>query len=139
MLKKILLIAGIFLACSGGPEPKDTVFAFIEAVMVSDSLGVIDALDVDAYVESRMTEMTLEDSAATLELERKKTINSLLNDGPTRLRWMTQQIIVNEAKVYDDTAEVEVSFIDKTTRHMIYTKMQLVRQADGSWKITYFR
>jgi hypothetical protein len=139
MLKRISLFVGLFLACSGGPNPKDTVFDFIEAVMVSDSTAVVDLLDVDAYVKSRMAEMSPEDSAAALESEREKTINSLLNDGPTRLKWMTQQIVVNEAKVYDDTAEVEVSFIDKTTRHMIYTKMQLVKQADGSWKITYFK
>jgi len=139
MRKFTVIFAMILAACSGKPGPKDVVFNFIEAVMVSDSLGVVNNLDVDAYLKSRMTEMSPEDSAKALAENREKTIQSLLGEGPIRLRWMDQQIVVNESIQTDSTAEVEVSFIDRTTRHQLYTKMQLRKVPDASWKIVYFR
>lgn len=139
MRRSIIALTMIVFACSGKPNPKDTVFDFIEGVKTSDSLKVVNNLDVDAYVKSRMIEMSPEDSAKALEENRVKTIQSLLDDGPTRLRWLDQQIVVNEATVKDSIAEVEVSFINKTTLHQLYTKMQLKLQPDGTWKITYFR
>ncbi|MEE9554901.1 MAG: hypothetical protein V3W18_11440 [candidate division Zixibacteria bacterium] len=138
-MRKLMIFCVVFLACSSRPDPKDTVFAFIEAVMVSDSLGVIKNLDIDTYVTARMAEMSPEDSAIVLAESRDKTIRSLLGEGPTRLRWMNQQILVNESFESDSTAEVEVSFIDRTIDHMVYTKMQLKLQPDNSWKIVYFQ
>ena len=106
--------------------------------MTSDSLGVVNNLDIDAYVVALMAEMSPDDSAAVLAANREKTIQSLLGKGPVRLKWMSRQILVNESVESDSTAEVEVSFIDRTTRHMVYTKMQLKLQPDNSWKIVYF-
>lgn len=139
IMRKLIIPIVLLLACTGGPNPKDTVFEFIGAVMTSDSLGVMKTLDVDAYVKMRMAEMTPEDSADVLEENRAKTIQSLLGDGIIRAHWQGQQILVNESTVKDSTAEVEVSFIDRTTRHMVYTKMQLRLQPDNTWKIIYFR
>ncbi len=137
-MRKLIILSAVFLACSGRPDPKDTVFLFIEAVMTSDSLGVVNNLDIDAYVVALMAEMSPDDSAAVLAANREKTIQSLLGKGPVRLKWMSRQILVNESVESDSTAEVEVSFIDRTTRHMVYTKMQLKLQPDNSWKIVYF-
>lgn len=133
-----MILCAVFLACSGRPDPKDTVFAFIEAVMTSDSLGVVNNLDIDTYVTARMAEMSPEDSVTVLAENREKTIQSLLSEGPIRLRWMSQQILVNESFESDSSAEVEVSFIDRAIGHMVYTKMQLKLQPDNSWKIVYF-
>ena len=139
MRKLILILAIAAVACSGKPDPKNTVFDFLEAVMVSDSLGIVNTLDVDAYVLSHLMEMSPEDSALAIPEQRQKTIQSLLGDGDTRSRWLRQQILVNEALVTDTLAEVEVSFIDKTSGHMVYTKMQLKWQPDDTWKIVFFR
>jgi len=137
-MRKLMVFSVLFFACSGRPDPKDTVFAFIEAVMTSDSLGLVKCLDVDAYVKARMAEMTPEDSAIVLDENRTKTIQSLLGDGIIRTHWQNQQILVNQSFEADGTAEVEVSFIDATTRHMVYTMMQLRLQPDNTWKIVYY-
>lgn len=140
MRKLLILLSVAVLACSSKPDPKDVVFDFIDAVLTSDSLRVVKHLDVDAYLKNLMTEMTPEDSAATLEMNRDKTIKSLLDDGQVRSRWLRQQIVVNEAFVADTTAEVEVSFIDKSSGHMVYSRMQLSWRPDESaWKIVFFR
>lgn len=127
------------MACSGQPGPKDVVFDFIDAVLTSDSLGVINNLDVDEYVKLLLMEMSPEDSALAISERREKTIQSLLGDGDTRSRWLRQQIVVNELFPGDTLAEVEVSFIDQASGHMVYTRMQLKRQPDDSWKIIFFR
>jgi len=139
-MKKLALISILIMAsCSGKPGPKDVVFDFIDGVLTSDSLKVVSNLDLDTYIKARMTEMSAEDSAKALSENRTKTIQSLLGEGPIRLRWLDQQIVVNEAFETDTTAEVEVSFVDRTTRHQLYTKMQLRKEPDGFWKIVYFR
>jgi hypothetical protein len=41
--------------------------------------------------------------------------------------------------IKDDFAEVEVSFIDRSTNVLTFTKIQLRKQPDGSWRIVYFK
>jgi hypothetical protein len=138
-MKKTIFIALLLASCSGGPNPKDTVFEFIDAVKNSDSLRVVQILDVDAYIKARMPEMSAADSAKVLEDYRAKTIQSLLGEGEVRARWIHDLIVVNTETRYDSTAEVEVSFVDRDAGRQLYTKMQLHRQPDRTWRITYFR
>jgi hypothetical protein len=139
-MKRTTIILGlILLTCSNKPGPKDIVFDFIDAVKSSDSLRVERDLDINRYIKSIMSEMSSEDSAKVLSDYRIKTILSLLGDGDVRRRWMRDLIVVNKEEKQDTLAEVEVSFIDQSAGHQLYTKMQLYRLPDGSWRISYFR
>jgi hypothetical protein len=139
-MKKLVIITVLILtACSSGPSPKDTVFEFIDAVKASDSLRVAKLLDMDVYIKARMQAMSSEDSAKVLSDYRVKTIQSLLGDGDVRRRFLQELIVVNTETRQDSVAEVEVSFINKDTQVQLYTKMQLCRQPDRAWRITYFR
>ena len=139
MKKLLILVIPLLLACSSQPGPKDVVFEFIDGVLTSDSLIVVKNLDIDAYIKSLMMEMSPADSTAILSEKRVSTIQSLLGDGETRRRWLRSQIIVNTETKSDSVAEVEVSFIDRSINHQLYTKMQLKRQVDKSWKIVFFK
>jgi hypothetical protein len=139
-MKKVIIITCLILAaCSRGPSPKDTVFEFIDAVKSSDSLRVAKLLDMDAYIKSRMSAMSSEDSAKVLNDYRVKTIQSLLGDGLVRGRFMHDLIVVNKEVLQDSLAEVEVSFVDQQAGQQLYTKMQLRHQPDRTWRIIYFR
>jgi len=141
-MKRIVILSLLALvACSSTPGPKDVVFKFIKAVKTSDSLAVTQILDVDAYIKMRMAEMSPEDSAQVLAEERVKVIQSLVGDGDTRRYWNKPEmrILVNRARVTDDDADVDVSYMDKQTGHLIYTQVLLKRQPDGTWRITYFK
>ena len=127
------------IACSQGPHPKDTVFNFIDAVLKSDSLKVLESLDLATYASLHVDESVHGDSTAFVQDYASETLQSLLGDGRIRRRWLRSQIIVNKETIDDGTAEVEVSFIDRASSHMIYTRMQLEKQPDRSWLITYFR
>ena len=126
-------------SCSSQPDPKEVVFKFINAVYESDSLKVSQILDLDSYIQNRMAEMSPEDSVSVLKEHRTKTMESLLGDGETRTRWMDRQIIVNRTNVRGDIAEVDVSFIDKASGHMLYTRIQLQKQPDKSWRVIWFQ
>jgi len=139
-MRKLLFVLALgLMVCSGKPGPKDVVFEFIRAVYDSDSLKITQILDVDAYTRMHMVEMSPEDSALVLEEYRVKTIQSLLGDGEKRAFWIKSQILVNQEHVKDDFAEVDVSFIDRVTGVLLYTKIQLEKQPDGYWKIVYFK
>jgi len=139
-MRRLLLILGLGLVfCSGKPGPKDVVFDFIRAVYDSDSTKIVGILDVDAYNRMHMVEMSPEDSALVLEEYRVKTIQSLLGDGEKRAYWIKSQILVNQEHINDDFAEVDVSFIDRVTNVLLYTKIQLRKQSDDSWRIVYFK
>jgi hypothetical protein len=139
-MRKITFIGlMVLLTCAGRPGPKDVVFEFIDAVKTSDSLRVVQLLDLDAYVKNLMPVMSPEDSAKALTQYGDRTIQSLLGDGDTRRRWMRMLIVVNKETISNHSAEVEVSFIDQQAGHQLYTLMQLRRQPDGTWKVTYFR
>ncbi|UCE65416.1 MAG: hypothetical protein JSU85_11160 [Candidatus Zixiibacteriota bacterium] len=139
-MRKLLFVFALgLIVCSGKPGPKDVVFEFIRAVYDSDSTKIVNILDVDAYNRMHMVVMSPEDSAAVLEEYRVKTIQSLLGDGEKRAFWTKSQILVNKEHVKGDFAEVDVSFIDRVTGVLLYTKIQLEKQPDGSWKIVYFK
>jgi hypothetical protein len=135
----IIVFILITAACSSGPTPKKTVFEFIDAVKNDDSLKIVQLLDIDAYVKSRMPVMSPEDSARVLEEYRAKTIQSLLDNGDIRRRFLHDLIVVNIESRQGDVAEVEVSFVNRETRTQLYTKIELHRQPDGAWRITYFK
>ena len=141
MRKLLTLTLLAIVACSSQPGPKDVVFKFIKAVRTSDSLTVVQLLDVDAYIKMRMAEMSPEDSAQVLIEERAKTIQSLIGDGETRRYWNKPEmrILVNKARVYENDADVDMSFMDKQTGSLIYSKVLLKKQPDKSWRITYFK
>ncbi len=126
------------MACGGKPGPKEVVFDFIDGVLLSDSLKITNDLDVISFTKYLMTKMTPEDSTKVLAEKPVEIIQSLLGDGETRARWKRLQIIVNKETIEKDTAQVEVSFIDKTIGHQLYSKMLLAKQLDGSWRIFYF-
>jgi hypothetical protein len=140
-MKNIGLILLVLLcACSSTPEPKDVVFDFIKAVKTSDSLAVTQLLDIDEYIKIRMTEMSPEDSVAVIEQERIGVIDRLLREGKTREYWNEEglKFVVNRARIYGDSAYVDVSYMEKTGR-LIYTNMILKRYPDKNWKIIYFK
>ncbi len=139
MRKIIIVLILIAAACSSGPTPKKTVFEFIDAVKSDDSLKIVQLLDIDAFIKSRMPEMSPEDSAKALEEYRVKTIQSLLDNGDIRHRFLHDLIVVNIESRQGDVAEVEVSFVNRETKTQLYTKIQLHRQPDGTWRITYFK
>jgi hypothetical protein len=139
MRKRTIIAALLMTACSSKPGPKDVVFDFIDAVKSNDSLRVMQLLDIDSYIKMQMAEISPDDSARVLADYRERTIQSLLGEGVVRSRWMRDLIVVNKEEKRDSLAEVEVSFLDQAAGHQLYTKMQLQRQPDKSWRIIYFR
>jgi hypothetical protein len=139
MKNATIILSLLILGCSSGPAPKDTVFDFIDAVKSSDSLRVVRDLDIDRYIVNMMSEMSPEDSTKVLADYRGKTLQTLLGDGDVRSRWLQDLIVVNEEHKKDTLADVEVSFVDRNAGTQLYTKMQLYKTPNETWRIYYFK
>ena len=72
-----------------------------------------------------MPAMSPADTIAALEAYRTKTIESLLQDGEVRHRWLPTRLWSTRRSMKGDTANVEVSFIDQQSGYMLYTQIQL--------------
>jgi len=139
-MKNLIIISLlVVMGCSTKPAPKDVVFDFIAAVRNSDTTRVVQILDIDTYVKGRMGAMSPADSATILAAYRDSTMQALLGEGEVRDRWTKWQIVVNKEIKQDTLAEVEVSFIDRMRGFQLYTKIQLEKQGDGTWRIIRFR
>ncbi len=67
-----------------------------------------------------------------------RLVTSLTGDGKLRDRWLKTQIVIGDTEEFGDSATVEVSFIDRTTRVQFYNKMALVFNGN-TWMIVSFK
>ncbi|MBD3169405.1 MAG: hypothetical protein GF307_07970 [candidate division Zixibacteria bacterium] len=133
----IILIALIMLLGCGGSNPRDTVKSFVTHVVENDSTGIDSLVDWNSMITGRLQDMSPEDSSEAIVYHRGNFIESLLDSGSRRRNYLNSQIVIGKAEADDSVANVEVSFIDRTTGVQNYTKM-LLKLHDDQWKITYF-
>jgi len=136
------LIVCSFLAvilgdCSPGPSPREVTFEFIYAVLDGDSTAVLHYLDLERMVEKRMQEVPPTDSALTPADLRTKILQNLTGDGLTRAHWQNQRIVVNKEIIEEDSAAVEMTFIDQTTGRIEYSMVYLYRK-DNRWWVYFY-
>ncbi|MCP4632761.1 MAG: hypothetical protein GY855_07525 [candidate division Zixibacteria bacterium] len=132
----LLIISLVFIAC-GGDNPRNTVKDFVGAVLVDDSMVIDSLVDWEKMITSRLEEMSPEDSAKSFTYYKNEFFKSLVDNGKRRQNYLNSQIVIGKGDVEGDRAEVELSFIDKTTGIQNYTKVVLVKKTEG-WKIIYF-
>jgi len=138
----VLAALWIVAGCPGTsrPDAKSTVHAFFAALHSDDTTAVQACLDLSAAARSVRDEYPdLFGPSDSLNPDPGATLLiALSGDGIVRRRWMEDQIVLGKETVREDTALVEVSFIDRVTRVQYYNKMRLEYRTDR-WVITHFR
>jgi hypothetical protein len=135
------VVTGTILAVSAGcasdnrPDPRDTVKGLFTAMKSSDSLYVSQHVDLDVAVTSLGEELALDSGVSDAS---GALLGQLTGEGKLRERWLDNQIVIGRSQTNNDTAWVEVSFIDKLTRVQYYNKMRLEYRGDH-WVINSFR
>lgn len=140
MVKRLIIcscLAVILGVCSSQPSPRDVTFQFIYAVLDGDSSAILQYLDLDRMVEKRMKEVSPADSALTLADLKAKILQNLIGDGLTRGHWQNQRIVVNKEITEEDSAVVEMTFIDQTTGRIEYSMVYLYRK-DSRWWVYFY-
>jgi len=127
----------ILTGCSSQPSPREVAIEFVGAVIEDDSLALERVLDLDSMVKRRMQEVPPIDSSQTPEYFRNKILGTLIGDGGTRIYWKSMTAIVNRENIVRDTAEVELTFLDKTNAKIHYSIVYLYKTESG-WRVFYF-
>lgn len=137
-----LLLAAILLVisgCTGGGEsdPRRVVVKMFRAIENNDRAGLAHCLDFEAFLRSSGRDYALQMDTARVFSNPEQILDDLLEGGLTYTRWSKLQKIVGSATEGQDSALVEVSFINKETEMQYYNKFGL-RKVNGGWKIYSF-
>ncbi len=143
MLKKplfyFLLAAGlIIMACESGPQPKDTVLGFINALRGDTQIELDNYLIVNELVRENAPNVYTYNDSLSVRENINRFSELFAPDGKIRRLWTDKQIVVGETEVLGDTAYVEVSFIDRASSKQYYNKWGL-RKTTEDWKIFAFK
>ncbi len=128
----------IFLSCSSGNKPKDTVMIFFGAMRSADTLGIESAVDLEKILAERKNELLSSGKTAQADSLNKEKLIEELTVGNLNQLWLKNQIVVGKTEKKGDTALVEISFIDPNSGTQYYNKMALYRK-DRDWKIFSFK
>ena len=134
----LILAVLLILSCSSGNQPKNTVMIFFGAMRSSDTLGIVNTVDLEKILAERKNELLSAGKTAQADsLNREKLIEELTVGNLNQL-WLKNQIVVGKTEKKGDTALVEISFIDPNTGTQYYNKMALYKK-DKDWKIFAFK
>ena len=140
----IIMAIGVFagvIGCSGGgnlSDPRQVVISFFGAMERNDQAALAHLLDLASLMRN-----TAEDYAVTSDRPRvftnpQEILNDLTNDGLTKTRGFSMQRIINNASVMEETATVEVTFVDKQASQGYRTNFGL-RKLNNQWRIYSFK
>ena len=121
-------------SCSNKPDPREDVKKLIAAVDQSDTTALKESLDLSWIVIQRLKGIPEKDSLASFLKKRQELLEDLTGNGATRVSWNNSLVVIGKSEVTDDSATVEVTYIDKTNGIKDYTRMGLYFK-DGKWKI----
>jgi len=134
----ILMFLG--LSCGEtGDSPKEVVVKMFGAMDRDDIAALNDVLDIPALMERGAQDYSLQADTARVFHSPEDLLNDLTGDGKTKRRWFSYQRVMGNTEIKDDTAFVEISFIDKAKSTQYYNKFGLHRDKSGRWIIYSFR
>ena len=124
------------VSCGRGPSPRDVTIEFVGSVIEDDTSLVQKYLDLDAMAARRMSEMSA-DSTVAFEQLKRQILSSLTGDGQTRAQWMKTTPVVDKQSIRGDSAQVELTFLDRAAGKVEYYKVFL-RNTPQGWRVQYF-
>ncbi len=140
-----LPIAAGFLMALGGcssstpDSPKSTVIAVFGAMEKNDKATLAHLLDLAELMRNYGEDYALQTDSPRVFTNPEQILDDLTGDGLTKRRWFSMQRIVNEVDwLSEETAAVEVTFVDKDQSRGYRTKFGL-HVVNGKWKIYSFK
>ena len=140
-LTAVVILAVLIAGCgdSGSTDdPKKVVIALFGAMEQNDQGRIAHLLDMRELMKDTGEDYALTGGKPRVFTDPRQLLEDLTNDGETKRRWFSMQRIVNKAEIIDETAFVEVTFVDKESSRGYLTKFGL-RKSRGKWKIYSFK
>jgi hypothetical protein len=139
-LSVAVALVGLLSCSSRPPAPNKVVIEFLEKDLPnSDTTAILAKLDLPTLVQERKSEFAESgDSIRAQRYTEDSLIADLTTGGELNDRWLALQIIVSRVIEKENTAYVEVSFIDAKRDVQYYNRMGLRKTKEG-WKIYSFK
>lgn len=144
MRSRVLVLTFLILAtvltysCTpDAPSPRAKVLEFVRLIQSDTLPDIRPFVDLDSVAAYQYEESKYD--TLSLEQKRQLLLAGFVGNGEYRGVWSKSQIVVNEEFIRDDTtANVEVSFIDRSTRIQYYSQMGL-KLRGKNWVIVDFK
>jgi len=133
----LIIVAGCNSASNDASGPREAVIKMFRAIENNDRETLAHYLDFQTLLKPGKVDYALTmDSARTFN-NPNEILDDLLEGGLTHNRWQALQRVVGSGSQLNDSAQVEVSFINKETNTQYYNMFGL-RKVNDVWKIYSF-
>ncbi len=134
-----ILILVIIVSCGESTEsPKKVVIKLFGAMERDDRAAIKHYLDLPAIMEKGPEDYALKADTARVFHSPADILDDMTGQGKTKSRWFALKRVIGKQTIKEDTAFVEVSFIDEKNSIQYYNKFGLHKK-DGRWQIYSFR
>jgi hypothetical protein len=133
----LLIMAGCSNKINTESDPRRAVIKMFQAMETNDRTTLAHFLDFETLLKAQENDYALQMDTARSFADPEEILDDLLEGGLTYQRWMALQRVVGSASQQNDSALVEVSFINKETSKQYYNKFGL-RKVNDVWKIYSF-
>jgi hypothetical protein len=138
----LLLTALVGLCHCGGSldqgDPRKVVISMFGAMEKDDKATLARVLDLVELMKAGSADYSLGGGEPRVWNNPEQMLDDLTGEGLTKRRWFAYQRIVNNAEITDETATVEVTFVDKDESKGYRTKFG-VHRVNDKWKIFSFK
>ncbi len=133
----LLIIAGCSTKVNTESDPRKAVIKMFGAIEDNDRETLAHYLDFKTLLSVTGRDYALQMDSVRQFHDPEEILDDLLVGGLTHSRWQAMQLVVGSASQQNDSALVEVSFINKQTDTQYYNKFGL-QKINDVWKIYSF-
>lgn len=143
MKKLSIVLVGIFalglIGCSSSApsSPKEAVIALFGAMERDDKPAIAHLLDLEELMKNTSEDYALNSDNPREFITPEEILEDLTGDGKTKTRWFSYQRIINTEEIVENSATVEVTFVDKDNSKGYKVKFGL-HILNEKWKIYSF-
>ncbi len=140
LISLLVLSAVILSNCADTTfsDPRQVVIGMFGAMEKDDKAALAHILDLPELMKTINDDYALQTDKPRTFVNPQDVLDDLTENGLTKTRWFSYQRIVNDAKIFGETATVEVTFVDKENSKGYRTKFG-VHLINGKWKIYSFK
>lgn len=138
----ILMALPLLGGCSSDQNsdgPKKTVISLFGAMEKDDQAALLYVLDLPELMTNLNEDYALQTDSPRVFTSPEQVLEDLTGEGLTKKTWFALQRIISSVNhTSEETATVDVTFVDKEKSHGYMTRFGL-HKVNGKWKIYSFK
>ena len=136
-----LMALSLLVGCASDPKeaPKKTVISLFGAMEKNDQAALLYVLDMPELMKSLNEDYAIQTDTPRVFTSPEQVLEDLTGEGQTKKTWFALQRIISSVQhTSEETATVDVTFVDKEKSRGYMTRFGL-HKVNGKWKIYSFK